>query len=42
VLVTHEPRYAGWADRTIFLRDGRLVDSTGPRTTAEQLLGGRA
>jgi putative ABC transport system ATP-binding protein len=42
VLVTHEPRYAGWADRTIFLRDGRLVDSTGPRTTAEQLLRGRA
>ncbi|GAA3780389.1 ABC transporter ATP-binding protein [Plantactinospora mayteni] len=42
VLVTHEPRYAGWADRTIFLRDGRLVDSTGPRRTPEQLLGGRA
>ncbi|MEQ4301938.1 ABC transporter ATP-binding protein [Plantactinospora sp. B6F1] len=42
VMVTHEPRYAGWADRTIFLRDGRLVDSTGPRTTAAQLLGGHA
>ncbi|MFC6023227.1 ABC transporter ATP-binding protein [Plantactinospora solaniradicis] len=41
VLVTHEPRYAGWADRAIFLRDGRLVDSTGPRSTPEQLLGGR-
>ncbi|GGM22880.1 macrolide ABC transporter ATP-binding protein [Micromonospora sonchi] len=39
VLVTHEPRYAGWADRTIFLRDGRLVDATGPRQTPEQLLG---
>jgi putative ABC transport system ATP-binding protein len=38
VLVTHEPRYAGWADRTIFLRDGRLVDAT-PRETPEQLLG---
>ncbi|MDG4788271.1 ABC transporter ATP-binding protein [Micromonospora sp. WMMD1102] len=41
VLVTHEPRYAGWADRTVFLRDGRLVDTTGPRATPEQLLGGR-
>jgi putative ABC transport system ATP-binding protein len=26
VLVTHEPRYAAWADRVIFLRDGRIVD----------------
>jgi putative ABC transport system ATP-binding protein len=39
VLVTHEPRYAGWADRTIFLRDGQLVDATGPRLVPEQLLG---
>ncbi|MGC4892785.1 ABC transporter ATP-binding protein [Micromonospora sp. DT31] len=39
VLVTHEPRYAGWADRTIFLRDGRLVDATAPRQTPEHLLG---
>ncbi|MFG3702303.1 ABC transporter ATP-binding protein [Micromonospora sp. NPDC047620] len=38
VLVTHEPRYAGWADRTTFLRDGRLVDAT-TRETPEQLLG---
>ena len=26
VLVTHEARHAGWADRVVFLRDGRLVD----------------
>jgi putative ABC transport system ATP-binding protein len=39
VLVTHEPRYAGWADRTIFLRDGKVVDATGARQTPEQLLG---
>lgn len=26
VLVTHEPRFAGWADRVIFLRDGRVID----------------
>ncbi|MPV35866.1 ATP-binding cassette domain-containing protein [Georgenia subflava] len=29
LLVTHEPRFAAWADRTIFLRDGRVVDATG-------------
>jgi putative ABC transport system ATP-binding protein len=28
LLVTHEPRYAGWADRVVFLRDGEIVDST--------------
>ncbi|MFC0550117.1 ABC transporter ATP-binding protein [Planotetraspora thailandica] len=27
LLVTHEPRYAGWADRVVFLRDGQIVDS---------------
>ena len=26
VLVTHEARLAGWADRVVFLRDGRVVD----------------
>ena len=29
VLVTHEPRFASWADRVVFLRDGRVVDETG-------------
>ncbi|MEV4248884.1 hypothetical protein AB0J63_36410 [Streptosporangium canum] len=28
LLVTHEPRYAGWADRVVFLRDGAIADST--------------
>jgi putative ABC transport system ATP-binding protein len=26
VLVTHEPRFASWTDRVVFLRDGRVVD----------------
>jgi len=30
LLVTHEARFAAWADRTIYLRDGRIVDTTGP------------
>jgi putative ABC transport system ATP-binding protein len=29
VLVTHEARHAAWADRVVFLRDGRIVDETG-------------
>lgn len=28
MLVTHEARFAGWADRVIFLRDGRIVDES--------------
>lgn len=36
VLVTHEPRYASWADRVVFLRDGRIVDeSTVPGSTPQ-------
>ena len=27
VLVTHEARHAAWADRVVFLRDGRLIDT---------------
>ena len=27
VLVTHDARHAAWADRVVFLRDGRAVDS---------------
>lgn len=37
LLVTHEPRFAAWADRTLFLRDGRIVDITGP-TDVDALL----
>lgn len=32
VMVTHEPRLASWADRTVFLRDGRLADDSGATT----------
>ena len=38
VLVTHEARYAAWADRVIFLRDGAMVDETGSATPVEALL----
>ncbi len=38
VLVTHEARHAGWADRVVFLRDGMVVDETGPSPAVESLL----
>lgn len=40
LLVTHEARHAGWADRVIFLRDGVLVDETSRPPSAESLLFG--
>ncbi|WP_327235549.1 ABC transporter ATP-binding protein [Streptomyces sp. NBC_01317] len=41
VLVTHEPRFAAWADRVVFLRDGSVVDQT-IRSEADSLLTGQA
>jgi putative ABC transport system ATP-binding protein len=38
VLVTHEARHAAWADRVVFLRDGRVVDTSGPLDQPEELL----
>ncbi|HEV7899951.1 MAG TPA: ABC transporter ATP-binding protein [Planosporangium sp.] len=38
VLVTHEARHAAWADRVVFLRDGVVVDTSGPLPQAEDLL----
>ena len=38
ILVTHEARHAAWADRVVFLRDGRVVDQAGPVTPPESLL----
>lgn len=38
VLVTHEARHAAWADRVVFLRDGAMVDETGPAPAPESLL----
>jgi putative ABC transport system ATP-binding protein len=37
VLVTHEPRFAGWADRVLFLRDGQVVDEAVARSGAGSL-----
>ncbi|MEV0130876.1 ABC transporter ATP-binding protein [Dactylosporangium sp. NPDC050688] len=42
VLVTHEARHAAWADRVVFLRDGVVVDTSGPLEEPEHLLDGAA
>jgi len=39
ILVTHEARHAAWADRIVFLRDGRIVDQS-TRDGADSLLSG--
>jgi putative ABC transport system ATP-binding protein len=38
VVVTHDAQLASWADRVIFLRDGRVTDQTAPPESAESLL----
>ncbi|HEV8527380.1 MAG TPA: ABC transporter ATP-binding protein [Actinomycetes bacterium] len=38
VLVTHDAQLASWADRIVFLRDGRIVDQTAPPPGPESLL----
>ena len=37
VLVTHEPRFASYADRVVFLADGRIVDGIDAPTAARVL-----
>lgn len=39
VLVTHDAQLAAWADRIVFLRDGRMVGTTRPAAGPETLLG---
>jgi putative ABC transport system ATP-binding protein len=38
VLITHDMRHAAWADRVVFLRDGRVVDQAAPPPGPEFLL----
>jgi putative ABC transport system ATP-binding protein len=38
VVVTHDAQLASWADRIVFLRDGRVVDQTAPPPSPESLL----
>ena len=38
VVVTHDAQLASWADRVVFIRDGRVVDQTVPPPSPEALL----
>ena len=38
VVVTHDAQLASWADRVVFLRDGRVIDQTVPAPGPESLL----
>ena len=38
VMVTHDAQLASWADRVVFLRDGKMVDQTGTPAGPESLL----
>jgi putative ABC transport system ATP-binding protein len=40
VVVTHDAQLASWADRVVFIRDGRIVDQTAPPAGPESLLEG--
>ena len=35
ILVTHDAAHAAWADRVVFLRDGRLVDEARPASNPD-------
>lgn len=38
VIVTHDAQLASWADKVVFIRDGRVVDQTVPPPSPESLL----
>jgi putative ABC transport system ATP-binding protein len=38
IVVTHDAKLASWADRVVFIRDGRLTDETHPPAAPETVL----
>jgi putative ABC transport system ATP-binding protein len=38
IVVTHDAQLASWADRVVFLRDGRIVDQTMPAESPDAFL----
>ncbi|HLK45428.1 MAG TPA: ABC transporter ATP-binding protein [Acidimicrobiales bacterium] len=42
VVVTHDAKLASWADRVVFIRDGKMADETRPPATPETLVAAEA
>ncbi|MFF7455921.1 ABC transporter ATP-binding protein [Kitasatospora sp. NPDC008115] len=42
MMVTHEARHAAWADRVVFLRDGRMVDESASQDAGSLLVAAAA
>jgi putative ABC transport system ATP-binding protein len=40
ILVTHDAAHAAWADRVVFLRDGRVVDQASPASDPDLVAAG--
>jgi putative ABC transport system ATP-binding protein len=38
IVVTHDAQLASWADRVVFIRDGRIVDQTVPPPSPESII----
>ena len=38
VVVTHDAKLASWADRVVFIRDGRIMDETHPPSSPESVV----
>jgi putative ABC transport system ATP-binding protein len=38
IVVTHDAKLASWADRVVFIRDGRIMDETRPPSSPESFL----
>ena len=38
VIVTHDAHLASWSDRVVFLKDGRIMDQSGPAPSPEVVL----
>jgi putative ABC transport system ATP-binding protein len=38
IVVTHDAQLASWADRVVFIRDGRITEQTTPAAGPESIL----
>jgi putative ABC transport system ATP-binding protein len=41
-VVTHDAKLASWADRVVFIRDGKIMDETHPPSSPEAFVAHQA